>query len=710
MWDEHPMRGKRSQTIPGSDVVARLNRHHSVSSGLSGLVLFLSLLAATLFPNTWVAGATGFSPLLRPQDTKTAVAEDTQAISSASHSSAIETLGDTWEIIIDELDTGSLTLPSHLSAVGDAVSLSAARINGDGTTTPVETLPAALTLTLSYAEADLGGAGIPDERLLGVYYGSDGSWIQLDCPSDSCQCSLSQDEFLVSVTQTGVYAIAGPLLDTESLLVVPSSIALWTGESAQFDASIKDISGSEIADPPVTWQAEASAGTIDDQGVFTATGAPGYYPHAVTATLGDAVADANVTILSQHTHFPLVLAHWSPTRTPNDPYYFLQWNMRHIGAPAAWWITIGEPSATVAILDTGVDMDHPDLIDNLVPGWDFVNADALPDDDHGHGTHVAGILGARGNNRLGVAGLAWQSALMPLKILDENGIGYADAAYKAVVWAVDNGARVLNMSFGACGQSPPLLEAAVSYALAKGVVVVAAVGNVDGSTGCPAGSQVYPAAYPGVLGVGATDSSDNVASYSNKVTFLDVAAPGTGIFSTSHDGGYRYMDGTSMATPHVSGVAALIRSAYPNLTHEQVIDAITGSAIDLGVPGWDPSYGYGLVNAGQALTTAAAMGAADTKTTPHEFGSTEDSHSPHEAIPGTYRPGTLVIQMAQGCDPQVLVSFMSSNGLDPKLQPSLVAGLYRISVPAGQEIDFMHAFERQPGVEAAYLDYLLFAM
>jgi thermitase len=302
---------------------------------------------------------------------------------------------------------------------------------------------------------------------------------------------------------------------------------------------------------------------------------------------------------------------------PNDPYYatYQSTYLGRMQMPTAWDYTTGRPDIIVAIADTGVDMSHPDLRDGIwtnpdeapgngidddnngfiddVHGWDFADNDNLPDDNHGHGTHVAGIAAARINNGIGIAGIAGRATIMPLDVF-KGGIGTYDSLIRAIVYATDNGARVINMSLGATSYSRGE-QAAVEYAWSHGVVSVAAAGNTGLNT------YHYPAAQPHVIAVAATDENDQRAGFSTYGDFVDVAAPGASIWSSYKGGSYTYMSGTSMATPHVSGLAALLLSLNPDLTPDTVSDLIEQNADDLGALGWDPYFGHGRINALRSL-------------------------------------------------------------------------------------------------------------
>ncbi len=286
--------------------------------------------------------------------------------------------------------------------------------------------------------------------------------------------------------------------------------------------------------------------------------------------------------------------------TPNDPdYASSQWNLRTTRADAAWDITRGSTSGIIAVIDTGVSVSHPDLAGKIVAGYDFIDNDSDPTDLNGHGTHVAGIAAAITNNGVGVAGMDWNARLMPVRVLDAAGNGYDSDIASGIVWAADHGAKVINMSLGGASSYPQTMQSAIDYAYGKGVMIVAAAGNTPGEL-------TYPAACNHVVAVAATDSADNRASFSNYGSFVDVAAPGVNIISTFWTAGngntYGQGSGTSMASPLVAGLAALLTELYPTWTPDQVTSRIEATADDLGTTGRDDFYGYGRVNAAAALT------------------------------------------------------------------------------------------------------------
>jgi type VII secretion-associated serine protease mycosin len=290
---------------------------------------------------------------------------------------------------------------------------------------------------------------------------------------------------------------------------------------------------------------------------------------------------------------------------PNDTLYSkYQWNLPQIETELGWKWNKGSQDMIVAVIDTGVQSDHPDLEGRLVPGINLVDDSQPPEDDVGHGTHVAGIIAAQVNNHEGVAGMTWFTKIMPIKSLDSTGAGSTYAVAQGVIWAADHGADIINMSLGNYAEAQFLHEA-IQYAHQKGVLIIAASGNDN--TDRPG----YPAAYPEVLAVAATDPGGDRAAYSNYGEYIDVAAPGTSIASTYPGSQYAALSGTSMACPHVAALASLVRAANPKLTNEEVMDVLRKSAKDLGEKGKDIYYGYGQIDVRNALEMA--VGTSDSR-------------------------------------------------------------------------------------------------
>lgn len=289
---------------------------------------------------------------------------------------------------------------------------------------------------------------------------------------------------------------------------------------------------------------------------------------------------------------------------PNDPMYSRQWALPSINAvpeqtAAGSQNTTAAKPVILAILDTGVDVNHPDLKDRLVPGTNTTNPLKSTRDSEGHGTHVAGIAAASTNNGLGVAGIAGANVkIMPIKVFEGDG-GSDVSISDGIIWAADHGAKVINMSFGTFYKST-VLNDAIDYAYEKGVVMVAAAGNW-------ASEEIsYPAALSKVISVSAINKQNQLADFSSYGPMIDVCAPGEEIYSTFWDpykgSTYTELSGTSMASPMVAGVAAAMLAKRPQLNNEEVRQILEASATDLGTPGWDTKFGHGKINMAKALT------------------------------------------------------------------------------------------------------------
>jgi subtilisin family serine protease len=321
---------------------------------------------------------------------------------------------------------------------------------------------------------------------------------------------------------------------------------------------------------------------------------------------------------------------------PNDPYFASgQPYLAAIRMPQAWDLSHGSRGVTIAVLDTGVTPVE-DLAGQLLPGHNFVQDDDASFDEEpapdsgdprdtsviGHGTLVAGIAAASTNNGVGIAGVAWDASVLPVKVLNARGAGTDFQIAAGIVWAVDHGAGILNLSLGGSSESAGLCEA-VAYATAKGTLVVAAAGN--GHKSVPA----YPAACPGVVAVSATDTSGDFASFSNYGLWVDLAAPGIQITSTRNDGQYGSESGTSLAAPIIAGVAALLKAQHPDWDPAQIATRLEQTAQDRGPAGRDSYYGHGLLDAHAALG-----GPTQTPVTP-EHDALEPNDIAHDATPLT---------------------------------------------------------------------------
>ncbi len=343
-----------------------------------------------------------------------------------------------------------------------------------------------------------------------------------------------------------------------------------------------------------------------------------------------------------------------PTAWPSDPLFSDQWNLRDpdtagqsitpdINALTAWDVTTGTRDTIIAVLDSGVDLEHPDLASKIwvnpdeipdngiddddngkvddVNGWDFVENDNRPQDEDGWGTFMAGIAGAATNNGIGIAGIAWNTPIMPIRILTRDNMGQATARMDDIVagirYAVDNGARIIHLGFyvedqNLTAEQRSALEAAVSEAHSAGALLIAPVGDL-GLAGNP---TIYPAALPAVVGVTATDRSMERLAAAGHGSFVDIAAPGVNLRSLLPEGQYGPPgSGTEFAAAHAAGVAALIWAVNPSLTPDQVREFMRDSADDLGAPGYDEFYGFGLLNAAVALQMTPHL----LQITPHEL-------------------------------------------------------------------------------------------
>lgn len=278
-----------------------------------------------------------------------------------------------------------------------------------------------------------------------------------------------------------------------------------------------------------------------------------------------------------------------PTSLAEQPEEVIPWNIDRIDADRAWHYSTGE-KVRVAVIDTGVDVDHPDLVANIHGGINTIApSPQYPDphdfnDDHGHGTFVSGIIAAD-DNGIGIIGVAPDCWLYGVKVLDATGSGYISDIIEGIQWCIDKRMQVINMSFGSFYN--PALQQACDAAWAAGIVLVGTEGAF--------GQITYPAGFESVIAVAATDRND-IQPYPYGAE-LELVAPGEDILSTAGGGGYAVTSGVSFACPHVAGTAALVIAIHPGYTNEDVRRVLRITAEDLGLPGWDPYYGYGMVDA-----------------------------------------------------------------------------------------------------------------
>jgi len=417
----------------------------------------------------------------------------------------------------------------------------------------------------------------PEETLV-----PDASATQETVPPESAtpEAEIEETPSAVPSTPTAALAVSSP--------IPPKAIAL-SGEYAPDEILVrfrKSASKAEINQCLFPSGAEPVS-VIEEIGVWVIQVPAGRVAEAIAA----------ISTCPQVRYVEPNYVAFATDTIPSDLNFSFQYGLTNIRAPQGWDFSTGSAAVTIAILDTGVDLDHPDLISKIVPGYDFINSDSLADDDHfqSHGTHVAGIAAASSNNGVGVAGVSWGARIMPVKVLGLLGSGPLSGVAAGIIWATNQGAQVINLSLGSNVDSLALQDA-VNYAYGRGVVLVAAAGNNTGPI-------LYPALYPTVIAVGSVDSVNNRVPNSNTGEALDLVAPGSLIYSTIRNG-YGYNSGTSMAAPYVSGLAAVLYGIAGNGSSALVTSQMKSSARDLGAVGFDYEYGFGLIQMDSALKLA----------------------------------------------------------------------------------------------------------
>lgn len=445
---------------------------------------------------------------------------------------------------------------------------------------------------------------------------------------------------------------------------------------------------------PVQVRAAAQPSTFDQLHVVTLD-----RPADTARLLARLARDPNVVYAEPDRQIRIFNA--LPSRPPNDFLFTKLWNLENTGqtegtpgadikAVDAWAITTGSRAVRVAVIDTGIDYFHPDLAGNIwtnpreipgngldddrngfvddVHGYDFVSDDSDPFDDQAHGTHVAGTIGALGNNRIGVTGVCWEVSLMAIKAFDDRGYGTLSSVIDSLAYAAANGAHIINASWGQPDKSRALADA-IAAAHEAGVIIVAAAGNDRNDL------LSYPAAYPESITVAALDHTDRRAGFSNFGAFVDVSAPGENILSTIPDNRYELFSGTSMAAPHVAGVAALILGQHPEFTQRDV-ETILGNAVDPIVA--DRPIGAGRLNAAKAVRIRTPLPEARLRVPERLAGTVDLSGTAMGPRFANYR-----LQFGAGAYPTNWTDFHFSN--TPVTNGVLLAGLTTDTIPEGEQ-------------------------
>ena len=352
---------------------------------------------------------------------------------------------------------------------------------------------------------------------------------------------------------------------------------------------------------------------------------------------------------------------------PNDPYFeSAETYFSTLRLPQAWDLSHGSAGLILAVVDTGVTAVG-DLSTQVLPGRNFVSgsADARDDSNIGHGTLVAGVAAATTNNGIGIAGAAWDTSVLPVKVLDSRGLGTDSQVAAGIVWAVDHGARIVNLSLGGPGPGESLCDA-VGYADSRGVLVVASAGNAATT------NPNYPAACPGAVAVSATDTHGDFAYFSSFGSWVSLAAPGVGILSTRNNNTYGTESGTSFSAPMVSAVAALVLAQHPDWSPTRVATQLEDTAQDRGVTGVDPYYGHGLLDAYAALGGPAQAAADPPSGDPLEPNDTQpDASTLFGPVSATISPeGDVDWYMAKIRWPCIVSFTIEGPPADPRLGPN----------------------------------------
>ncbi|MHB1355178.1 MAG: S8 family serine peptidase [Anaerolineae bacterium] len=559
------------------------------------------------------------------------------------------------------------------------------------------------------------------DTVLGIWTGLRGALVPVDCNDDFGKNTTSQ--VVVSVTAEITYYIEvvgywdhsyGELHFNLSRNPKPVAPLLHRIQDVVGHGAIH-ISWSELpvrlsdtylvqAANDISFTQNVRTVAITTAQAITVTGTPfGVYYYRVRghSFAGDSpwsdVVSATIRPVP-NINIPMVVGYSSLPYPYNEA---LLYNMRKVKAPEAWAYAQAGEVIIIAILDTGVDSNHPDLQDNLVTGTTFVAGTTTPEDDQSHGTHVAGIAAGIANNG-GIFGVAPRASIMPVKVCDSSGYCSNENIASGITWAVDNGAHVINMSLG--GPSSTIVYNAVRYAYENGVVIICAAGN----TGNAGNTPMYPGAYDKVIAVAATDSNDNWASFSTYGNWVDVSAPGVSVYSSypwiTQYGLFKYDSGTSMSSPHVAGVAALIRKLRPNWTVEQVYAHIRASVDDVGATGYDIKTGTGRINALKAVDSLS-LAAMDALLLPTQLLS---ATPPVRSDPTEFVPGVILFKLNPGAALSAVLGEASINAAGLQAEVAVAQlGVLRLQVPAGEELVWLKLLRSMPEVEYAELDGIM---
>jgi thermitase len=423
----------------------------------------------------------------------------------------------------------------------------------------------------------------------------------------------------------------------------------------------------------------------------------------VKAAVGVTAPQLSTSAVTHTVRIPLV-ANCYPRLGP-DPSFGLQYDMSLINADDAWGLcSVNASTVIVAIIDSGVDLDHPDLQANLLSGYDFWDYDTVPEDGNGHGTNVAGIAAAALNG-VGVAGVAPTAKILPVRVLNNDGAGYLSDVADGIIYSADR-AHVLNLSLGGTSNAATLQNAINYAANTKGRLVVAAAGNCGDSyymyNGCSYMNQpVYPGSYSNVMAVAATTSADTRASFSNVGSYVDIAAPGDDIYNTYMGNSYDYVSGTSQAAPHVAGLAAQVWAKYSGYTAAQVWSRMTSTSVDLGAVGVDTSFGAGRIDVRQALGLTTLQAALpEVRLAPANMPVVDQRSAP-------IAPGRILVKFKDTASAAAVAQTLRAlPGTTIKKSLAAIETLV-LSVPVGSEWDTIEQLRTRSDVEYAEPDYVL---